>query len=515
MSATADHIATHWPDHADHNTGRNIPSFDRSAGYLCGCGEHLGWPVQDEPPEADEFEPDEVHTTFQRPASAAGAAAWDKAAAPIQKALKGAYGTWGGQTEEFPLPDEPEIEEAVVVIEDGDGEDVGYTPMPAERVDAEGMSYGPPEDAEVVSDDDPPAPGDTFLEQLAREHADGPVADEAQTYSTDAALMRPCRVMVPDGPESMIECGNECEQGSEQCGWHAGQADPYDTPAAVEGREYDATKDAEWRRVQDQSDADDPATHVTPDGMVYTEETTDTPYGKFDAEPDTFLGGLPEDHDAVFGKPESTVDQESAGQTEQLDPKPVHPEDLPALSEEDYQALSTADKARWQRAFDAEQERNARAEIARRTPPEPGSGTPILPVEGDMDDPVSSSLPGPIDPTEVYTPHDVELAIVDILGRLDRGERFLRQQVARLHLADYNLLMKYSAAIAASEERAADQRKAVATLACAKETYEQSEAAMLVRALRDTLHNLRSQLMGMQTVSKSIGVSVNAPSYRP
>lgn len=512
MSATADHIATHWPDHADHNTGRNIPSFDRSAGYLCGCGEHLGWPVQDEPPEADEFEPDEVHTTFQRPASAAGAAAWDKAAAPIQKALKGAYGTWGGQTEEFPLPDEPEIEEAVVVIEDGDGEDVGYTPMPAERVDAEGMSYGPPEDAEVVSDDDPPAPGDTFLEQLAREHADGPVADEAQTYSTDAALMRPCRVMVPDGPESMIECGNECEQGSEQCGWHAGQADPYNTPAAVEGREYDATKDAEWRRVQAQSDADDPATHVTPDGMVYTVETTDTPYGKFDAEPDTFLGGLPEEHDAVFGKSESTVDKESAGQPTRQGPEPVHPEDTSGSSTVDVYDSPAAVEGR---EYDAAQVALDEENEAQRRAPEPGSGTPILPTEGDLADPVSSALPAPLDPTEVYTPHDVELAIVDILGRLERGEYFLRQQISRLHLADYNLTMRKASSLAGSDRRAADQREAEANLACAKEIYEQSEAAMLVRALRDTMHTLRSRLSGYQSVGRSVGASVNAPSYRP
>jgi hypothetical protein len=382
MALTSDRIAELWPEHAEHNDARNLPSFDRDAGYLCGCGVHLGWPVQDEPPEADEFEPDEVNTTFQRPASAAGAAAWDKAAAQVQKARQGAYGTWGA-TEFAPLPEEPEDAEVV------------------EEPDA---SWFPAEQAAAVESDIAESIG------VLREHADGPVADEAQTYSV--------------------------------------------------------------------AGADDPATHVTPDGMVYAEETTDTPYGKFDAEPDTFLGGLPEEHDAVFGKPDS-----------------------PAVIEG--------------REYDAAQVALNEEDEAQRRAPEPGSGTPILPAEGDLADPVSSALPAPLDPTEVYTPHDVELAIVDILGRLERGEFFLRQQISRLHLADYNLLMRKAASLAKSDRRAADQREAEANLACAKEIYEQSEAAMLVRALRDTMHTLRSRLSGYQSVGRSVGASVNAPSYRP
>jgi hypothetical protein len=426
MAFASEKIALHWPDHAEHNTERCLPSFDRTAGYLCGCGEHLGWPVQDEPEEADDFEPDAVNTTFQRPASDAGAAAWDKAAAAVQKARQGAYGTWGG-TEPVSEPPEPQPEDAVVVIEDGDGEDVGYTPMPAERVDADGMSYGPPEDAEIVSDDDINA---MFAD---RERADGPVADEAQTYSVGGA---------GDGEV-----------------------------------EYDPTQDPEWLRVQAQSDADEPDVC---DG------------------PDTFLGGLPEEHDAVFGKPESTVDQESAGQPERQAVKEVDPEDA--------SGSSTAD------VYD---DGEVQQFVPLSAAPEPGTGTPILPVEGDLVDPVSSALPAPLDPTEVYTPHDVELAIVDILGRLERGEYFLRVQISRLHLADYALLMRKASSLAKSDRRAADQREAEANLACAKEIYEQSEAAMLVRALRDTMHTLRSRLSGYQSVGRSVGASVNAPSFRP
>jgi hypothetical protein len=148
------------------------------------------------------------------------------------------------------------------------------------------------------------------------------------------------------------------------------------------------------------------------------------------------------------------------------------------------------------------------------TGPEPGSGTPILPVDPDSLDPVMGLLP-PLDPTQVYTPKDVEIGILEILRKLQNGELFLREQLARLHLAEHKHIMRYNLKIKTSNARAADQRKADAILACERERYEQSEAEMLVRAIRDTLHSLRSQLMGLQTVARSLGVSIGGPSYGP
>jgi hypothetical protein len=413
-------IAELFPAHAEHNDARHLPSFDRNAGYLCGCGEHLGWPVQDEPPEAEEFEPDEVNTTFQRPSSAAGAAAWDKAAAQVQKARQGAYGTWGatGQNQPEGWGRYAEPEEAIFVESEPKLEDT--VPEPPD-------------------DDDPPEPGDTFLEQLAREHANGPVADEAQTYSVGGAGDGEVEY---DSPPMTTDPSVEflADQRAQEA------ASLADDPV------YDPTQDPEWIRVQAQSDAD-------------------------------FIGEQEALNDATAIDYEQTP-EEAATDLANADPLPVELGKQPTLFPE-----STA--------------------------PEPGTGRGIMPPEGDMDDPVASALPGPLDATEVYTPQDVEMAIVDILARLDRGERFLREQLARLHKADHALTMRNALAIARSDQRAADQRKAEATILCAAELYEQSEASMLVRALRDTMHNLRSQLMGFQTVSKSVGSSLSAPSFRP
>jgi hypothetical protein len=148
------------------------------------------------------------------------------------------------------------------------------------------------------------------------------------------------------------------------------------------------------------------------------------------------------------------------------------------------------------------------------TGPEPGSGTPILPTDPDSQDPVMGFLP-PLDPTQVYTPKDVEIGILEILRKLQNGDYFLREQLARLHKADHALMMKYELKVSTSNARAQDQRKAEARLACSREIYEQSEADMLVRATRDSLHSLRSQLMGLQTVARSLGVSIGGPSYGP
>jgi hypothetical protein len=433
MAFTSKKIAELFPEHADHNDARHLPSYDQDAGYLCGCGEHLGHPVQDEPEEAADFEPDAVNTTFQRPASEAGAAAWDRAAATVQKARQGAYGTWGAPAE--PIQDEPE--EAEVVSDEDINAMFAQRPeaitvpglaFPAEANWQPGIPEGSPP-AEVV---------DAYLED-PRANADGPVADEAQTYSAGGA---------GDGEVDMAgvtqQQWQEAQEALDAPYVHDDPADPYDTPAAVEGREYDAAKDAEWRRVQAQSDAD-------------------------------FVGDEPDPNDFPAG------DGSGEDQNAEPDPQPGQ------------QVMPFPDS----------------------TAPEPGSGRGIMPPEGDMDDPVASALPGPLDATEVYTPQDVEMAIVDILARLDRGELFLRGQLARLHKADHALTMRNAYAIARSNQRAADQRKAEATILCEAEIYEQTEAAMLVRALRDTMHNLRSQLMGFQTVAKSVGVSVNAPSFRP
>jgi len=140
----------------------------------------------------------------------------------------------------------------------------------------------------------------------------------------------------------------------------------------------------------------------------------------------------------------------------------------------------------------------------------PYAGTPIMPTAAEELDPLTGRL-APLDPTLPYTPADVELKIVEILRQLENSELFLRQQLARLHQATHNLDLRYNLAIRKSDARAADQRKADAWIETEKERREATEAEMLVRALRDSQHNLRAQLSGFQSVARSLAVSmVNA-----
>lgn len=137
----------------------------------------------------------------------------------------------------------------------------------------------------------------------------------------------------------------------------------------------------------------------------------------------------------------------------------------------------------------------------------PFAGTPIFPTEAQDLDPLTNTL-APLDPTIDYTPADVELKIVAILNQLERSEKFLRQQMARLHQATHNRDFRYNLAISQSNAKAADQRKADAWLATKDDQKEVTEAEALVRALRDAQHNLRSMLSGFQSVARSISVSL-------
>lgn len=137
----------------------------------------------------------------------------------------------------------------------------------------------------------------------------------------------------------------------------------------------------------------------------------------------------------------------------------------------------------------------------------PYAGTPIMPTEAEVLDPLIGRL-APLDPTLPYTPADVELKIVEILRQLENSELFLRQQLARLHQATHNYNMRYNLAYKSSDGRSDGQRKADAVLATERESYEMTEADMLVRALRDSQHNLRAQLSGFQSVARSLAVSM-------
>lgn len=427
-------VEQYWPDHAPHTEKYGPHSVDEQTGVLCGCGELLGWPIEDEPADYDEPEP--TPFALPRPESARGQAAYDKAAAAVAVARAKAT----GRTDDYAA--EPEVRQGAF----GSYPEVGGAGVPSEPVAAPEE----PLDAEVVDE----------IPMVV--HADGMMGDQT------AEEWRAAQVAAGHGPspEALADLGLAA-----------------DGPVADEAQTYEVGDTVTVGGIEFTKKAEHPSIFTKP-GFCVPNEAGWTP-----SEPVEWS----------FGDPDT-------------DPNGSKPDDDYEPSEETKaHAVTLAEQSAEEPALDGSP---ASLEVEQETGLTPGSGTPIMPTDPDSMDPVGSYLP-PIDPTQVYTPQDIEIAIVEILRRLGNGEAFLREQIARLHQADYAYTLRYHSAIRASPARAADQRKADAIIACKNELYEQSEAEMLVRALRDTMHNLRAQLMGFQSVAKSISASVNAPSFRP
>jgi hypothetical protein len=590
-------VEQHWPDHIPHAEKYGPHSVDNQAGVLCGCGELLGWPIEDEPEGYDEPEPDPY--ALPRPESARGQEAYDKIAIPLRaarlkatkrtddyaaepKVRQGAFGTYpevggaGVPAEPVTSPEEPldaEVIEDIPMVVHADGM-VGDQTVEEWRAAQVAAGHGP--SPEVLAD-----------LGLA---ADGPVTDEAQTYEVGDTVTvggieftkkaEHPSVFTPPEPSTITE-----EEAIKIMASAEGQAWANEggaEPAAVQewsfgdpgvlgdpqpGDDYepsDQTKElaatlaeqpagfgqceaGEWEGFEvceepargipnpasgarlcgthwfietEQCDAFVPDGHESADQcpgrapfgmgelMLCSDHVEWTGTG---VSGNVYVGGRVDGDDwhSDFERPRCPFDFEGKPCVFQV----LHTVDYHHLSDgRDVHPDGTVDAAI--PTTDAPAVGAEVAEVEQETGLTPGSGTPIMPTSPDSMDPVGSYYP-PIDPTQVYTPQDIELAIVEILRRLGNGEAFLREQIARLHQADYAYTMRYNLKIATSKARAADQRKAEAILACKNEIYEQTEADMLVRALRDTMHNLRSQLAGFQTVARSVGVSMGAPNFRP
>lgn len=416
-------IAELWPDHVMHKTVGKAPRWDETEGVVCACGVVLGWPVEEPPEDAeDDWTPprETLSQQLKREAKEQVDAAREKETPRgndyTSRPVTGAFGTYGGKPHEDVAlpPDEVEVDEKgnlvletrgtslPTVIEDGDGEDVGHTPMPAERVDAEGKSWGPPD----------PDAAEEAVPHLSLMDEDEPGAGWNVGERSEAKE-------VADGSQQEYAAGDEA------------QADPWAMPGQNVGEDLPP-----WDDIDTPEKPSDEGIVDIPDGSTYVQGA---------------VGAVKEDGE-------------------------------------------------WRSA--------EVTEIG--TDVVPYAGVPIMPSEGQELDPLVGRL-APLDPTQPYTPQDVELKIVSILRQVENSEEFLRQQLARLHQATHNHTMRYNLAIARSTAKAQDQRKAEAVIACEAQLKEMTEAEMLVRALRDAQHNLRSQLSGFQSVARSLGVSlVNA-----
>jgi hypothetical protein len=124
-------------------------------------------------------------------------------------------------------------------------------------------------------------------------------------------------------------------------------------------------------------------------------------------------------------------------------------------------------------------------------------------------DPIRSTL-ALIDPTELYTPDDVERHILDTLYRLETGQLFERESVQKYYHAKQAFDLKFAACMVSSKGGAADVRKAQATLDCSAEYSALNDAEMVMKAVKATMHNLRSVLSGYQSTARSVGATYNA-----
>lgn len=142
-------------------------------------------------------------------------------------------------------------------------------------------------------------------------------------------------------------------------------------------------------------------------------------------------------------------------------------------------------------------------------------GQPATPPAGtDLDrtaprDPVQAQL-ATIDPTLAYTPVDLEMRILDVLARLEMGAVFERHAIDDAARKELAWKEAYWIAKEASEAGAADRREADAMVKTLDLYRLHLEAAWVAKAVKATMHNLRSILSGYQSVAKSVSADMNA-----
>lgn len=125
-------------------------------------------------------------------------------------------------------------------------------------------------------------------------------------------------------------------------------------------------------------------------------------------------------------------------------------------------------------------------------------------------DPIQSTL-ALIDPTDTYTPDELERHILDVLARLETGALFERECILAANTAADAWDRAYWHAFHACEATSDGKRKAAAMVACDDQGLTQTkfEAESLKEAVKATMHNLRAVLSGYQSVAKSVTAAYN------
>jgi hypothetical protein len=455
VKSAHDTIVQFWPKHADHTTKSRTraPRWSTAEGVVCACGDVLGWPDPDHHETLSQY----TKRTAQEQVDAA--IEEGKITRGTAK-VKGAFGEYAAQQ-----PSEPSTQDHP----DGD--------LQPSTVDADQHELDETYDTEPLRSDDDPGPEEPPELDWGEPPEDEP---EPVVLTVDRDTPKVRDVQLPDA----IEDGDSEDVGTAPI------------PA-------DAVPDERGNMISGGQSYGQPSGPVDFGKLV--DETTG-PETVFEADADLYPD------EAQAGPPYAVGDTVTVAGVEFVkhseSPFPEH--NAPTLADAAGQVAD--DGPPW----DAYEDHGGGPKPSNEGIPEepevgrdlvPFAGTPLMPTDSDSMDPLNRALP-PLDPTLPYTPADVELKILEVLQQGERGERFLREQLARLHQAQHNLDLRYNLAIAASDSRAADQRKAEAWIATEKERFEATQAEMLVRALRDNLHNLRAQLSGFQSVARSLGVSL-------
>jgi hypothetical protein len=189
-------------------------------------------------------------------------------------------------------------------------------------------------------------------------------------------------------------------------------------------------------------------------------------------------------------------------------PLPCERSPQPHLISEHRGEETTADEAGWNDLVSDEAQ--AGGEIPPDGPPKgvmPWRDQGVVPAE----DPIAARVVV-IDPTLPYGPRDVEQQLLDIAGRIERGVHYQRYWEEREFAAESVYTNKSARARWDSRGSGAkDVRDAAVQMACEEEWQELLLCRAMVKAVKETMHNLRSLQSGYQSVARSVNESTRNP----
>jgi hypothetical protein len=123
-------------------------------------------------------------------------------------------------------------------------------------------------------------------------------------------------------------------------------------------------------------------------------------------------------------------------------------------------------------------------------------------------DPVTPGLEL-IDPSQIYTPEDLERHLLDVVRRLELGQLFERECIEEEYAARLAWELAKAKTVAKAGG-AADVRAALALTENQAEFERWQTAEMMRKAAQAAMHNLRSVLSGYQSVGKSVTATYGA-----